>query len=98
MAPNPLFYQLLLAALVFICLLIHLWCPDDPRHPSTTSRCAPTGGASLTAHGAVSTVRSLRRSEFPPFGQVTRTDRSKSTRASRQDGGVYSRIMRACDP
>jgi IS1 family transposase len=38
MAPNPLFYQLLLAALVFICLLIHLWCPDDPRHPSTTSR------------------------------------------------------------
>ena len=38
MAPNPLFYQLLWAALVFICLLIHLWWPDDPRLPSTTSR------------------------------------------------------------
>jgi len=38
MAPTPLFYQLLFAGLVFICLLSHLWWPDDPRHPSTTSR------------------------------------------------------------
>ena len=40
MAPNPLFYQLLFAALVFICLLIHLWWPDDPRHPSHDRRYA----------------------------------------------------------
>ena len=31
MAPNPLFYQLLLVALVLICLLIHVWWPDHPR-------------------------------------------------------------------
>jgi hypothetical protein len=37
MASNLLLYQLLLAALVFICLLIHLWCSDDPCHPSYTS-------------------------------------------------------------
>jgi hypothetical protein len=42
MAPNPLFYPLLLAALVFICLLSHLWCPDDPRHLSTISRTPDT--------------------------------------------------------
>src|SRR5918995_912501 len=38
MAPNLLFYHLLLAALVFLCLLMHLWCPAGPCHPSTTSR------------------------------------------------------------
>jgi IS1 family transposase len=37
MAPNLLFYQLLLAALVFICFLIHVWCPDDPCRPSNAS-------------------------------------------------------------
>ena len=37
MAPNLLLYQLLLAALVFICLLIHVWSPYDPCHPSNTS-------------------------------------------------------------
>ena len=31
MAPNLLFYQLLLVALVLICLLIHVWWPDPPR-------------------------------------------------------------------
>jgi hypothetical protein len=28
MAPNALFYHLLLASLVLICLLIHVWRPD----------------------------------------------------------------------
>src|SRR5262249_49064126 len=37
MAPNLLFYQLLLTALVFICLLIHVWCPDASCHPSNLS-------------------------------------------------------------
>src|SRR5262245_47764755 len=37
MAPHLLFYPLLLAALLFICLLLHLWSPDDPWHPSNTS-------------------------------------------------------------
>ena len=37
MAPNLLFYQLLLAALVFRCFLIHVWCPDDPWRPSNAS-------------------------------------------------------------
>ena len=31
MAQNLLFYQLLLIALVLICLLIHVWWPDTPR-------------------------------------------------------------------
>ena len=31
MAPNLLFYQLLLVTLVFICLVIHVWWPDHPR-------------------------------------------------------------------
>jgi transposase-like protein/IS1 family transposase len=36
MASNPLFYQLLLVALVLICLLIHVVLPDDsPRAPKT---------------------------------------------------------------
>ena len=35
MTPNPLFYQLLVVALVLICLVIHVWWPDDP---SPTSR------------------------------------------------------------
>jgi IS1 family transposase len=36
MASNPLFYQLLLVALVLICLLIHVGLPDDPpRAPQT---------------------------------------------------------------
>jgi len=30
MVPNVLFYQLLLVALVLICLLIHVWWPDHP--------------------------------------------------------------------
>src|SRR5215475_433165 len=34
MPPNLLLYQLLLVALVLLCLLIHVWCPDDPCHPS----------------------------------------------------------------
>jgi hypothetical protein len=35
MAPNLLFYQLLLVALVLICLLVHVWWPD---HPTLTPR------------------------------------------------------------
>jgi len=35
MAPNLLFYQLLLIALVLICLIIHVWWPD---HPSAASQ------------------------------------------------------------
>src|SRR5882672_8207267 len=31
MAQNLLFYQLLLIALVLICLIIHVWWPDTPR-------------------------------------------------------------------
>jgi transposase-like protein len=31
MAPNLLFYQLLLVALVLICLITHVWWPDDSR-------------------------------------------------------------------
>jgi hypothetical protein len=41
MAPSPLFYQLLLTALVLICLIIHVWWPDPlrvappaPLHPN----------------------------------------------------------------
>ena len=34
MAPTLLFYQLLLVALVFICLVIRLWWPDHPRATS----------------------------------------------------------------
>ena len=33
MVPNLLFYQLLLVALVLICLMLHVWWPD---HPSAT--------------------------------------------------------------
>jgi hypothetical protein len=35
MAPNLLFYQLLLVALVLICILVHVWWPN---HPTPTSR------------------------------------------------------------
>lgn len=31
MAPNVLFYQLLLVALVLLCLIMHFWWPDNPR-------------------------------------------------------------------
>ena len=31
MAPNLLFYQLLLVALALICLIIHAWWPNNPR-------------------------------------------------------------------
>ena len=31
MMPNPLFYQLLLVALMLICILIHVWWPDPSR-------------------------------------------------------------------
>jgi hypothetical protein len=30
MVPNPLFYQLVLVALILICLLLHVWWPDNP--------------------------------------------------------------------
>jgi len=35
MAPNLPFYQLLLVALVLICLMVHVWWPD---HPNPTPR------------------------------------------------------------
>lgn len=36
MLSNPLFYQLLLVALVVICLILHVGLPDDPpRAPKT---------------------------------------------------------------
>jgi hypothetical protein len=35
MAPNPLLYQLLLVALVLICLMVHVWWP---AHPTPTPR------------------------------------------------------------
>jgi hypothetical protein len=31
MTSNPLFYQLLLAALVLLCIIIHAWWPDPLR-------------------------------------------------------------------
>ena len=34
MAPNLLLYQRVLVALVFICLVIHVWWPDHPRATS----------------------------------------------------------------
>jgi hypothetical protein len=37
MAPNLVFYQLLLVALVLICLMIHVWWPDPPRAVSIYS-------------------------------------------------------------
>jgi hypothetical protein len=37
MTPNPLFYQLLLAALVLVCLTIHVGWPDPRRPVSQTS-------------------------------------------------------------
>ncbi len=37
MAPNPLFYQLLLVALVTLFLLVHVWWPSDRVTPPSTS-------------------------------------------------------------
>jgi hypothetical protein len=37
MASNPLFYQLLLIALVMLCLLVHVGLPNDPPHVPKTS-------------------------------------------------------------
>ena len=37
MAPNLLLYQLLLVALVLICLLLHVGWPDNPSATSKTS-------------------------------------------------------------
>ena len=34
MTPNVLFYQLLVVALVLICLVIHVWWPE-PRRPAS---------------------------------------------------------------
>jgi hypothetical protein len=36
MAPNLLFYQFLVVALVLICLVLHVWWPDDSRTRATT--------------------------------------------------------------
>src|SRR5512145_325782 len=36
MASNPLFYQLLLVALVLICLLLHVGLSDNPPHVPNT--------------------------------------------------------------
>ena len=42
MAPHLLFYQLLLVALVLVCLMVHVWWPDAPRAiPQTPRRPAP---------------------------------------------------------
>ena len=42
MASNPLFYQLLLVALVLICLMVHVGLPDDiPRVPTTPLKPKP---------------------------------------------------------
>src|SRR6266849_8386282 len=40
MAPDPLFYQLLLVALVFICLILHIGWPD-PRRPTPQTTAHP---------------------------------------------------------
>jgi hypothetical protein len=37
MAFTPLFYQLLLIALVLLCLLVHVGLPNDPPHVPKTS-------------------------------------------------------------
>lgn len=37
MVPNLSLYQLLLIALVLICLMLHVWLPDDPPRAPTTS-------------------------------------------------------------
>ena len=42
MAPHLLFYQLLLVALVLVCLMVHVWWPDAPRAiPQTPRRPTP---------------------------------------------------------
>jgi transposase-like protein/IS1 family transposase len=38
MVPNLLFYQLLLVALVLICMLVHVWWPDRPNGTPQTPR------------------------------------------------------------
>jgi hypothetical protein len=38
MVPNLLFYQLLLVALVLICILVHVWWPDRPNVTPQTPR------------------------------------------------------------
>jgi hypothetical protein len=40
MTSNPWFYQLLLAALVLVCLIIHVWWPD-PQRPASQMRPQP---------------------------------------------------------
>jgi IS1 family transposase len=40
MAPDPLFYQLLLVALVFLCLILHIGWPD-PRRPAPQTTANP---------------------------------------------------------
>ena len=40
MAPHLLLYQLLLVALVVLCLLMHVWWPDHPR-PTPQTRLKP---------------------------------------------------------
>ena len=42
MAPNLWLYQILLVALVFICLVIHVWWPDPPRATSHRPRKSDT--------------------------------------------------------
>jgi hypothetical protein len=52
MASNPLFYQLLLVALVLICLMVHVGLPDDiPRVTKT-----PLGGCPRKTRPALSAI------------------------------------------
>jgi hypothetical protein len=66
MAPDPLFYQLLLVALVFICLILHIGWPD-PRRP------AKTGLDQGIGHFMLFEVDSEVQAPAPPMSKSPRT-------------------------
>jgi hypothetical protein len=65
MAPNLVFYQLLLVALVLICLLVHVWWPahptPTPRTPSSQANPDANAPTSLNRSRDISTNRYAKR-------------------------------------
>jgi hypothetical protein len=59
MTSNPWFYQLLLAALVLLCLIIHAWWPD-PRRPASQMPLEPVKPRRKRAKGPKSFTGYMR--------------------------------------
>ena len=94
MASNPLFYQLLLVALVLICLMVHVGLPDDiPRVTKTPLAPKPPVAdvpQNLSRLPGSSTNRSVRPVSKRPLAARRRQGRRRLSSPSHEDVGAQS--------